>query len=154
MPFWFAGVLLLIIGFLTYVVKKLRDTVATNRLLISNYELAKSWIGMLSGGKSIGSWARKNGYSRVAVYGYGIHGRMVVDQIENAKDDVWVEAIIDKKAHCLMKFINGEFYAPEEKLPEVDCLIVTPVNYYLSIKDDMEKRMTCPIVSLYDIVSD
>lgn len=44
------------------------------------------------------------------------------------------------------------FFFPEDKLDVVSAVIVTAVYYFDEIKEEMEKKISCPILSLEDIL--
>ena len=46
----------------------------------------------------------------------------------------------------------AEVYFPEDVLPPTDAIVVTPYSIFETIKPMLEKRVTCPIISLEDIV--
>ena len=90
---------------------------------------------------------RNKGWQKIAVYGYGILGKLFLERIDT--DYVEVMYVIDKSSQ-----LSNERYRavlPENDLEEVDVAIVTPVAEYDSIKRMLSEKCSWPIVSLLDI---
>lgn len=43
-------------------------------------------------------------------------------------------------------------YRPDEMLPEIDAVIVTPVWDFDQIKEQLVNRVKCPIISLEEVI--
>ncbi len=84
------------------------------------------------------------GYHRVAIYGMKELGERLYDEIRKF-DNIALECVIDTN-----KNIAGDYklISPEEEIPEVDVIIVTPEYYFNEIKEKLERKVSCPIVSL------
>lgn len=64
---------------------------------------------------------------------------------------VSVDYGIDKDVCCTIARIDA-VYSPEDDLPEVDAIVVTPYSSFDSIKGTLEKKIKCPIISLEEII--
>lgn len=115
---------------------------------INNFYLMHRWLQIRQNGKYLGDYLRGMGCRSVAVYGMGLAGERLLDELRNA--DVQVLYGIDKRAHTL----NGEIevFSLYDDLPAVDAVIVTLPMYFDSIKSELEQKTDCKIVSLDDIL--
>ena len=85
---------------------------------------------------------------RVAIYGMSALGLTLRDALENVGIDVVYG--IDKKANY--KFCGMPVYYPDQDKPDVDIVIVTILEAYDSIRDELINNGIKCVVSLEDIV--
>ena len=112
-------------------------------------ELLLMWLQDYQDGRRIIDFFHKNDFKSVAVYGFGDLGAMLVSELEDS--DVKVKYVIDKAAGSV--YTEYEVFKPADNLPDVDVIVVTAIHYYADIKSYMEKRISCPIVSLETVIS-
>ena len=96
------------------------------------------------------NYLKRNGYNNVAIYGGRDSGWHVVKQLQ--KTEIIVKYVIDKIV------FSGEIgslsiFRPDDELPEVDAVIVTPVWDYCNIKEQISRQINCPIISLEDVIA-
>ena len=89
------------------------------------------------------------GYKKIAIYGMGILGQCLYDELEESSVDI-VYAI-DRNAAYIQDLLDIKH--PSEILEEVDAVIVTSLYYYEEIKQTMEKKMNCPIISISECLA-
>lgn len=99
--------------------------------------------------KEIYDYLLDNGYRVVAIYGMNYVGEILWKDLEYS--DVKVKYAIDRNA----KYIRTDVTVlnPEDELPEVDLVIVTAIAYFDEIKDKLNEKMLCPVISLENILS-
>lgn len=112
--------------------------------------LMNEWLIAKQEGKSITEYFKRNNYKSVAVYGLSYVGERVLDELKNS--DIEVKYGIDKNAEAM--FADIEMYLPEDELPEVDAIIVTPVFFFDEIYTALSDKVSCPIISMEDILRD
>ena len=112
-----------------------------------NFIVACKWIGVLQDGKSIRDYFSERRTEKVAIYGMGDLGRCLLRELQQI--DVKVEYIIDKNQNQKMK--GYSFFSPEDYLPEVDIIIITPSYDYLEIAENLNKRVKAAIISLQSL---
>ena len=105
-------------------------------------------FGLFVGGRLIGWQYKKNNYKKVAVYGMSEMGYMVLKELQGTA--VEVAYCIDKNADNV--FAEIDVRRPDEELPQIDAVIVAVVQFYEEVKENLEKKLSCPIVSLSDVV--
>lgn len=142
-------VLVLIVAFrFALIVSKNKDK-ATQKYR-TYYRMLLSWLDMLEDGKKLCNYLKRNGYNNVAIYGGRDSGWHVVKQLQ--KTEIIVKYVIDKIV------FSGEIgslsiFRPDDELPEVDAVIVTPVWDYCNIKEQISRQINCPIISLEDVIA-
>lgn len=113
------------------------------------FNLLDRWMLDLEQGNTeyMGQWFVEQGISNIAIYGYGKLGRHLAFLLKSL--DVKIKYVIDKgqkQENCDYLLIR-----PEDQLPQVDCIVVTPVNEYESIKEILSKKFAGRIISAEQI---
>lgn len=114
------------------------------------YSILLQWVHMHNEGKTIGTYLKKCGYYTVAIYGMKELGEELLCELKDS--EVEVKYAIDRNADDL--YVETKVYRPDEELEPVDAVIVTAIHWFDDIEKDMRKRVSCPILSLEDIVYD
>lgn len=115
---------------------------------IEFYNLLIHWLRHQQEGKKIAEYLIAKGYHNIAIYGMKELGELLLTELKNSK--INVKYAIDRDADKL--YYPIEIYTPQEVLYSVDAVIVTAIHYYDEIKQTMETKLDCPILSLYDII--
>ena len=111
--------------------------------------MANQWIKLKQDGVAIEDYFKKNGYQNIAIYGMAQLGEILYQELE--KTSVEVSYAIDASPdRLLVHYCN--ILQPEDDLPDVDAVIVTPIPYFKSIKRKLSKKLECPIISLEDVL--
>lgn len=124
--------------------RKLSDK---NRAL---YLLMTQWVRIKQDGKKIDSYFERMQYREIAIYGMDYVGEILVKELKESS--VKIQYVIDQNAAFICSDMN--VYSPEDKLEEVDAVVVTPITYYEEIQKKLKQKMSCPIVSIEDILYD
>lgn len=111
-------------------------------------DIYMQWIKNKQDGKEIATSLINKGYQRVAIYGMNKDGDILISDLRNS--DVDIVCGIDRRAAKLSSDIP--LFTPDDEIPEVDVIIVTAVAFYDEIKEAMEKKVKCPIISIEDAV--
>ena len=106
------------------------------------------WIEIKQQGKSFESYFEAHGYKSIAIYGIGDVGSRFYEEMKNS--NIEVKYAIDKKAGSVL--VDLEVFSLEDKLPEVDVIVVTPFNFYDEIEGDLMEVSEADIVSIEDII--
>lgn len=88
------------------------------------------WMALREQKISIVDSLKKKGVSKIAIYGYGIMGRHLLEECKQS--DIECSYIIDRqrdKIHTLIPV-----YSPNDELPTVDMIIVSAYFFYEDIK--------------------
>ena len=89
------------------------------------------------------------GYRHIAVYGMAELGNRLMEDLEDSS--VQIDYGIDRDISCSIARID-EVYYPEDELPETDVIVVTPYSMFEEIKELLEKKVKCPVISLEEVV--
>lgn len=92
----------------------------------------------------------KREWRSVAVYGAGDVGKCLLAELSDC--EIEVQYVIDRRKIDLDLPLDCPVYSPEDKLPAVDCVIVTAVMDYGEICRSLKDRMDCHFISIEDIV--
>lgn len=118
-------------------------------ILTDHFQLLNHWLEIKHEGKNLSSYFEDMGYQHIAIYGMAELGNRLFEEL--SESSVSVDYGIDRDVCCTMARIDN-VYSPEDKLPETDVVVVTPYSSYDSIKEILEKKISCPIISLEEIV--
>lgn len=116
----------------------------------SLFQMMGGWLEAKLRDMSVAEYCKDHGYNRVAIYGMGLAGQILYEELKGT--DVQVLYAIDRnKANVISKV---DIYSPTERLPKVDAIIISAITYFEEIADMLQERVNCDIVSLEDIVYD
>ncbi len=113
------------------------------------YQLLNQWLILKQEGKLLDQYFVDNEYRTVAIYGMGEMGNRFYNELKNS-DKVQVKYAIDQNTRNV--YSELEVLALEDELPKVDVIVVTATFAFYEIEKKLSKKVTCPVVSLEDIV--
>lgn len=116
--------------------------------LNSYYDTLSGWLNFKQKGKRMDEYLLKCGYKKIAIYALGEIGIRLFYELKGTK--VSVEYAIDQNIDAHVE--NLEIVGREEKLKEVDAVIVSIGFAYEDIKKELESKLDCPILSLQNLV--
>ena len=92
----------------------------------------------------------KYGIRKIIIYGYNILGKHLIEELRNS--DIEVCAVVDKKVDCFA----GESIASIKKIEfnDVDAVVVTAVNYFGEIYENLKEITSCRIINFEQILTD
>ena len=90
----------------------------------------------------------KQGYNTIAVYGMGNIGKRLIKSLKNTEINIMYG--IDNGS--TNDELGVKVYSATQTLPHVDVVIVTVPFAYESVKDSLDSKVDCPIVSLEHIL--
>ena len=128
--------------------KSIDKAVDTNKKFAEFYSILLRWLKVRQEGRSLAGYLREQGYKKIAIYGMKELGVALLDELRGS--EVEVAYTIDMDADNI--YVAADVYKPDEELEPVDAIVVTAVHYYKDIKNNMEKKMGCPVISLEDVV--
>lgn len=114
---------------------------------LSNMMLFNDWLETLYSGGSIEQYFHNNGYKRIMIYGNGHIGRRLFQAL--ADSDIEVAAVMDKSASGDE---DGMVIGPDSKIPDVDCIVITPVYFYDDISAMLQEKTNVPVVSMQKVI--
>ena len=113
------------------------------------YDRCAQWLSLKQSGKGLEEFFETNEYKKIAIYGIGILGERLVKELENS--NIEIKYTLDKNTNIDVKGI--EIKTLDEARDDVEIVVGTNSNIYDSIKDDICKKFSCPIITI-DVVID
>lgn len=112
------------------------------------YYMMNEWLRLKQEGKTLEKFFLSNGYKNIAIYGIGEVGNRLYSELKNS--NVNVKYAIDKNAG----FVDGDLEIKdiEDDIEDVDAIVVTAIFAFNEIVEDMETKVSCPVISLEDII--
>ena len=123
-------------------IKELSDKHFTLMLLLNQ------WLKIRQEGKELADYFHKNEIGSIAVYGMSYVGERLYDELKDT--DIRIAYAIDKNANNI--YAEIDVMLPDAELPQTEAIVVTSVFYYDEIKEKLQRKMKCPIISLEDIL--
>ncbi len=109
------------------------------------------WIQAKSKEIGIVDYVDKHNYCSIAVYGLGILGRRLIQELKESH--IKITCVIDRKAQMINDF-DINVIKPNKNIPIVDVIIVTAVYDYDNIKKQLKQYGYNNIISLETIVNE
>lgn len=106
------------------------------------------WLKMKQKGKNLADYFKENGYQRIAIYGMGYIGTALMEELDNT--GVQVVYGIDQRAASIQSGIG--IITMDEPMKDVDIIVITAIESADSIKTELSKKISCPSVSIEEIV--
>lgn len=110
--------------------------------------LMNQWVRIKQDGKNVSSYFTNNGYKKIAIYGMSYVGETLLDELKNSK--VEVAYGIDKNSDGI--YADVDIVSSDGDLKDVDAIVVTAITHFDDIKEKLSNKVSCPIISLEDIL--
>lgn len=112
------------------------------------YLLMNQWVRIKQDGKGIDEFFSTRKYNNIAIYGMNYVGETLFRELKGS--NVQVKYAVDKNANNIAADLT--VYKPTDKLESVDVIVVTPIYYFDQIEAELKKYISCPILSIKDIL--
>lgn len=99
-------------------------------------------------GKNLSSYFEENGYKKIAIYGMGYIGNILVQELKDT--DIQVAYGIDQKSGSLQG--NVKIITMTAPMDTVDLIVITAIIFADSIKRELKQKVDYPSISLEDIL--
>lgn len=114
---------------------------------LSNMMLFNSWLEFIYSGGSIDQYFHNHGYKKIMIYGNGYIGKRLSQALLGT--DIEVVAVMDKEVSSdKEKLVIGV----DSTIPDVDCIVVTPVFFFDTIYDMLMQKTSIPAISMQTII--
>jgi len=108
--------------------------------------LLKRMLGQKRKRDDLCSYLEENGFKKVAVYGMEHLGQILADELKDMDLELLYGIDPDKVSSEI------DIYRLADEMPEPDVVIVTSLFDFQDRKRELEKRFSCPIISLEELV--
>lgn len=112
------------------------------------YLMMNQWVRVKQEGKNISNYLIENRYKKIAIYGMSYAGKTLIRELE--KTEVEVAYVIDKHADDI--YTDIKMISDANPSIKIDAVIVTAITSYNEIKEELQKKLLLPILSLEDIL--
>lgn len=114
------------------------------------YKLMVQWAHIRNKGIHLAEYLKKQGCTKIAIYGIGDIGKLCYDEIITSKE-IHIIEIIDRS-------VQGDYRGcpivqPDNIEDKVDAIIITPICSYYGIAETLYKLTPAKLISLEDIVA-
>lgn len=110
--------------------------------------MMNQWVKVKQDGKNLATYFEKKGYHKIAVYGMSYAGEALVRELKGS--DTQVAYGIDKNADAI--YADLDILTMEDELEKVDAVVVTAITFFDEIEEQLSEKISCPIISLEDIL--
>lgn len=111
--------------------------------------MMNNWVKVKQGGRDLATYFKEHGYKKIAIYGMSYAGETLISELIDS--EIEIAYGIDQK-EGIYSYID--VFSVNHVLPEVDAIVVTAITFFDEIKRKLEDKVTCPIISLADIISE
>lgn len=123
-----------------------KTTLADKHLAL--FQMMNQWVKVKQEGKNLASSLEQKGYKKIAIYGLSYAGETLIRELQGT--NVQIAYGIDRNADSIC--VDIDIVTMEEKLSEVDAVVVTAISYFQEIKNKLIEKIKCPVISLEDIL--
>lgn len=114
-----------------------------------NFLLLYDWMDLnRTKNNALASLLWEKGYKEIIIYGWGYLGMQLYKDLQDTQ--IKIKGILDRK--IVNNFNNIPTYSLKSELPEVDAVIITVLYDGGKIRNDVGKKVDCPIVSLEELI--
>lgn len=129
--------------------KKTQPLVPEQRFVLG-FQILSQWLHLKQDGKTLIPFFEDNFIKNIAIYGMGVLGERFYQELQGS--GIKICYAIDRFAASKNKPGFQIYSLDEAHWPEVDAIVVTPVQDYWGIVELLEKKTDAVILSLHDIV--
>ena len=109
----------------------------------------RTWMRAKISGDGIFSFFDNNNFTHAAIYGLGVDGKILYDELKN--HSIKIDYCIDRNKNNIM--INSPIYDLSDNLPDTEVIIVTPIIEFENIKAQLKQKTNAKIFSLEYVVN-
>lgn len=116
------------------------------------YNMLLQWLDIKQEGKSLSEYFVNNNYKTIAIYGMGEMGRRLYDELKDS--EIQIKYVIDKNsitAYSPVEVKELDDFDGDDNV-EVDVVVVTATFAFNEIQKEVSEKITCPIISLEDVI--
>ncbi len=113
-------------------------------------DVLAQWLEIRQEGKMLANYFETKGYRKIAIYGMHYLGEALLRELRDTS--IEVNYAIDRNA----KNISCDIPCVDLRgtLEAVDVIVVTPITSFFEIEDELSKKVSCPIISIEDVIFD
>lgn len=110
--------------------------------------MMNQWVKVKQEGKNLAEYFEKNNIRTIAIYGMSYAGETLISELKGS--GICVRYGIDNNAGRI--YSSLDIVTMEGELKEVDAVVVTAITFFDEIREKLNEKLHCPIISLEDIL--
>lgn len=115
---------------------------------LSNMMLLNDWMEFQYAGGRIERYFHERGYKKIMIYGNGYVGQRLFQALKQT--DVDVVAVMDRMNPSDFD-AEGILIGTDSEIPDVDCVVITPVFYFDEIYQALRGKTEQEIISIEEL---
>lgn len=116
---------------------------------LSYFNLLEQWLECRQRDYKFADYFYRHNLTSIAIYGMGKMGKRLKYELE--KDGMEIRYVIDEGENVI--YGEADHYNLRDKLPDVDMVVVTPIEEFEDIKDKiLNNNKRLKVISLKDLV--
>lgn len=112
------------------------------------YVLLVRWLALKQNNSSLKDFFVTRNYKKVAIYGMKELGQRLCVELKDT--EIEVSYAIDRNVTKVNSDVR--VVSPDANLEEVDVIVVTAIHCFDEIKQKLQKKIKCPIISLEEVM--
>ena len=112
------------------------------------FMLMSQWVKVKQEGHDISTYFCSKGYRRIVVYGMSYIGENLILELKNSEVQILYGADVRRTGN----YAGIRIVQPDEIQDDADIIVVTAITFFDEIEENLSKKVTCPIISLDDIL--
>lgn len=114
------------------------------------FYLLSRWLQLKEENINLSKYLMKYGYYRIAIYGLGVMGKHLMEELKQTE----IKVIYGIDQDTLMSHPDIEIKSVDADFPQVDAIVVTATFDYDAIWTKLKEKVDCPIVSLAEVLNE
>ena len=114
------------------------------------YSLLIEWMKLKQEGRNLAEYFYDRGYKSIAIYGMKELGKLLLEELKES--NVTVRYAIDRMADSLKNEDTIEIKGLNGRFEGIDVVVVTAIQYFNEIEQDISGMTDAEIISLEDAV--
>lgn len=113
---------------------------------LSNMVVLNDWLDYIYSGGKVEDFFQEHSYKKIMIYGNGYIGARLSQALR--KTNIEVTAIMDRDGKT---DTEGAVIGIDTEIPDVDCIIITPVYFYDEILTVLASKTQVPMISVKEL---
>lgn len=114
------------------------------------FNLLNKWVFLKKRGIFLATYFENEKIETLAIYGMGEIAHRLQEELSGAA--LKISYLIDQKADMMKGKTHIPIYSPDDNLPDVDAIVVTPFYSFAPIYLKLRKMINCRIISISDVL--
>lgn len=123
---------------------------SNTNMYVAYYRLLEKWMTLREKGGGTKQYFISQGMKKIIIYGLGKMANHLLEDLKGSSIDI--VCAIDRNA--INKYGGFPVITAEERIPDADCIIITPVHEAEAIKKGLMGKTLLPIISLSEVLDD